>query len=146
MIQERVISRGVVLERRAGDGVTMVGSYERLEVWERAHALALRIYAVTRNFPRAELYGLVSQLRRAAVGVPTNIAEGQSRASRKDYLRFCFIARGSLSELTYLLRLARDLGYASAEDYTSAVEESDRVGRMLNGLMNYLGKSQVARV
>ena len=59
---------------------------------------------------------------------------------------FCFIARGSLSELTYLLRLARDLGYVSVEDYTSAVEECDRVGRMLNGLMNYLGKSQVARV
>lgn len=91
----------------------MVGSYERLDVWERAHALALQTYEVTREFPRSELYGLVSQLRRAAVAIPTNVAEGQSRGSRQDYLRFCFFARGSLSELTYLLRLAKDLGYLS---------------------------------
>ncbi len=123
----------------------MGGTYERLEVWERAHAIALRIYGVTRDFPKFELYGLVSQLRRSAVAIPTNIAEGQSRGSRKDYLRFCFIARGSLSELTYLLRLALDLGYLSHANWSSVVEECNRVGRMLNGLMNYLSKPQAAR-
>ncbi len=144
MIQGNFTTRAVQ-EGGQGDGVAMVGSYERLEVWERAHALALRIYAITRDFPKAELYGLVSQLRRASVGVPTNIVEGQSRASRKDNLRFCFIARGSLSELTYLLRLALDLKYLSGLSYNGAIEECNRVGRMLNGLINYLGKSQTVR-
>src|SRR5574341_1709805 len=105
----------------------MGGSYERLAVWERAHDRALQIYGITRDFPRAELYGLTSQLRRTAVAIPTNIAEGQSRGSRKDYRRFCFIARGSLSELTHLLRLARELKYHSDSHYETVVEEYDQV-------------------
>ena len=120
----------------------MVEGYEQLQVWERSHALALQVYKLTRNFPKSELYGLTAQLRRAVTAIPTNIAEGSARASRREYLQFCYIARGSLAEARYLLRLAHDLDYLSTSDFESTLEACDNIVRMLNGLMRFLGKAR----
>ena len=86
--------------------------YKKIEAWKLADDLAVRVYEITRGFPKEELYGLTSQLRRAAVSVPANIAEGSARGSKKDYLHFLYIARASLTEVQYLLHLAGRLGYA----------------------------------
>ena len=103
-------------------------TFEDLIVWQKAHALVLSVYGLTRAFPDAERYGLTSQLRRATVSVPANIAEGVRKRGQKDKARFLNIAQGSLDEARYYLILARDLGY-SADDLTPVVEE---VSRLLN--------------
>ncbi len=102
--------------------------FEDLDVWRRAHAWVLSIYRLTEAFPKHELYGLTSQVRRAAVSVPTNIAEGFGRRSAADKSRFYDIAHASLDESRYLLMLGRDLGYA---DTGSAILEAEEVSRML---------------
>jgi four helix bundle protein len=89
-----------------------------LRVWERAHALTLEIYGHARSFPYDERFGLTSQLRRAAVSVPTNIAEGSKRRSNAEYARFLNVAEASLVEVEYLLLLARDLEYLSESSWT----------------------------
>lgn len=91
--------------------------FRKLQVWEKAHRLTLDVYRVTRNFPKAELYGPTSQMRRAASSIPTNIAEGCGRGSDGELARFSQIAMGSASELEYLLVLARDVEYLSNADY-----------------------------
>lgn len=102
--------------------------FEELIVWQKAHALVLAVYRLSQSFPRTEVYGLTSQLRRAAVSVPANIAEGFGKRGRPDKARFFNIAQGSLEELRYYLILARDLGY-SDNDLSAAIAE---VGRLLN--------------
>ena len=82
----------------------MISGYEQLRVWEQAHALALAIYTVTKQFPASELYGLTSQIRRSVVSISANIAEGHARSTRREYAQFCFTARGSLAETRCLLR------------------------------------------
>ena len=100
-------------------------NYTELDTWQKAMELVEDIYHATRKFPREEIYGLTSQLRRAAYSVPANIAEGASRESKRDYLHFLHIARGSLSEAQYFIHLARRLGYAS-EAQTEQVEAQSR--------------------
>ena len=107
-------------------------SFEDLGVWQKAHQLTLTVYRLTASFPAAERYGLVSQMRRAAVSVPANIAEGFGKRGTRDKLNYYNIARGSLEELRYYAILARDLGYASTTADTLALV--DEVGRMLHGL------------
>ncbi len=102
-----------------------------LKVWQRSHALVLEIYRATASFPTEERFGLVSQLRRAAVSVPTNIAEGSKRQGNQEFARFLNIAEGSLAESGYLLLLARDLGYLAAEPFTRLHGEADEIARML---------------
>ena len=114
----------------------MISGFERLEVWRISHELALRTYEVTKSFPREERFGITAQLRRAALSIPTNLAEGNARKHPKEYLRFCDIARGSLAELRYLLRFARDLGLLSEEHFEELAKGYETVGRMLNALMN----------
>jgi four helix bundle protein len=103
--------------------------FESLEVWQKAHAVVLAVYRLTEGFPRHELFGLTSQLRRAAVSVPANIAEGYRKRSRPDKARFYNTAQGSLEEVRYYLRLTRDLGYA---DTAELLADLDEVGRMLD--------------
>ena len=105
-----------------------------LKVWQRSYALVLAIYRATASFPSDERFGITSQLRRAAVSVPTNIAEGSKRQGRLDYARFLNIAEGSLGETLYLLMLARDLGYLPQDVATSLLSEADEVARMLHAL------------
>jgi four helix bundle protein len=108
--------------------------FRNLVVWQRSHALVLELYRVTGSFPKDERFGLVSQLRRAAASVPTNIAEGAKRQGRQDYARFLNIAEGSLSETEYLVLLSRDLQYLPAEAAERILSEAAEIARMLNGL------------
>jgi len=108
---------------------TPAATFQDLHVWQRSHALVIRTYAITSSFPRHELFGLSSQMRRAAVSVPANIAEGFRRRSRWDKARFLNIAAASLDELQYQLILARDLGYCEPEQLLADALE---VARMLS--------------
>lgn len=105
-----------------------------LAVWRRSHSLLLEIYRLTRDFPYEERFGLLSQIRRAALSVPTNIAEGSKRVSRPDYGRFLNIAEGSLAETQYLLMVSRDLGYLPRRAHDATQEGLAEVARMLHGL------------
>jgi four helix bundle protein len=104
-------------------------SFEDLVVWQKAHALVLSIYTRTSTFPREEIYGLTSQVRRSAVSVPANIAEGFKRRSKLDKVRLLNIAEGSLEETRYYLRLATDLGYI--KDDAALKSSAEEVGRLL---------------
>jgi len=118
----------------------MLEATNKLIVFQKAHELALQIYKDTKGFPKEEMYGLTSQIRRAAVSVPSNIAEGKARGSRKENERFLLIARGSLEELKYQVLLARDLGYLEKEKYQKLSELAEDVSKMLNGLIKSLRK------
>src|SRR5262245_47501248 len=108
--------------------------FTELRVWQRAHALVLEIYRISAGFPPHERFGVTSQLRRAAISVPTNIAEGSRRQGQQEYSRFLNIAQGSAAETEYLLILSRDLGYVSPVAFDRLVAELDEVARMLHGL------------
>lgn len=97
--------------------------------------LTLKIYQATKRFPREEIYGLSSQLRRAAISVPSNIAEGKGRSSDKELLQFLSHARGSIYELQTQLEIAASLGYLSNADHRVLITDTDDVGRMLNGMI-----------
>jgi four helix bundle protein len=112
-----------------------VQSFRNLLVWQKSHELVLQVYRITRDFPREELYGLTSQMRRAAVSVPSNIAEGCGRGSDPDFARFLIIAAGSASELEYQLLLSRDLGYLETTLHHSLEEKATEIKRMLSSLI-----------
>ncbi len=112
-----------------------------LKVWQRSHALVLQIYRLTTGFPDDERYGLVSQIRRAAVSIPANIAEGSKRRRNYDYARFLNIAEGSAAEVDYLLILSRDLGLVTAKAAEPIRAELDEIARMLNGLRGKVERS-----
>lgn len=117
-----------------------IRSYQDLDVWRKAMDLVTEVYTLTQAFPREEMYGLTSQVRRAVVSIPANIAEGWGRKSRKEYIQFLRIARGSLLELETLLMIAVNLNYlppAKAQPTLARVEE---ISRMLSGLMSSLNR------
>jgi four helix bundle protein len=103
-----------------------------LKVWERAHQLTLSVYKITQGFPKDEQYGLISQMRRSAFSIPTNIAEGCGRGSQADFLRYLHIAMGSSSELEYQLILSHDLQYLADNVFQELCLELNEVRRMLN--------------
>lgn len=107
--------------------------FQQLDVWKQAHELVLMTYQGTQGFPGEERYGLVSQMRRAAVSVPANIAEGFKRRGIADKVRFYNIAEGSLEELKYFFILSKDLGYIASND--DLITQSETVGRLLHGLI-----------
>ena len=107
-------------------------SFKDLIVWQKAHALVLEVYKLTANFPKEEVYGLTSQLRRSAVSVPANIAEGFKRKGQADKLRFYNIAQASLEETRYFLILAQDLKYGNSK---SLEDQAEEVSKILNGLI-----------
>lgn len=109
--------------------------FRELKVWERGHSLALAVYRATTKFPRDELYGLTSQMRRAAVSVPSNIAEGRGRAGGLDFARHLQIAAGSASELEYLLILTCDLELLDHDEKQCLASEVTEVKRMLTSLI-----------
>jgi four helix bundle protein len=113
--------------------VRRTARFEDLDVWSRAHALVLAIYKVTAFFPVEERFGLVTQMRRAAISVAANIAEGAKKRTARDQFNFYNIAQGSLEELRYYLILTRDLGYPS-ERLDALNSDLDRVARMLYSL------------
>jgi four helix bundle protein len=110
-------------------------SYRDLIAWRKAMDLVTDIYSATRSFPRDELYGLTNQLRRAAVSVPSNIAEGQARFSRKEFHHFLSLARGSLVEIETQLMIAQNLEYLSLLQVQPLLHKASELGRALNGLI-----------
>jgi len=113
----------------------MSDSFRDLVVWQEAMGLATEIYRATETFPRSEIYGLTNQMRRAGVGVPSNIAEGKGRLSKKEFIQFLSRARGSLCEVDTQLQISRNLEYLGDSDYERLADHSKKVGRLLNALI-----------
>jgi four helix bundle protein len=113
----------------------MPEGYRDLIAWQKAKSLALSVYRCTRGFPRDELYGLSSQMRRAAVSVPSNIAEGKGRHTQKELVQFLYHARGSLLELETQLSIAHDLEYLDLQTFENLKSQTEELGRILNGLI-----------
>ena len=112
--------------------------FHKLKVWERAHHMTLKVYLITQDFPKEELYGLISQMRRSSASVPTNIAEGCGRDSKAETIHFFNVAIGSASELEYQLLLAHDLHYMEDKSYLELSGELVEIRRMLYGLVQKL--------
>ena len=110
-------------------------SYRELIAWQKAMKFVTEIYGVTQRFPSEERYGITNQLRRAAVSVPSNIAEGQARFSQKEFHHFLSQARGSLAEIETQLLIARDLRYVQSAKADALLAAADELGRILNGLL-----------
>jgi four helix bundle protein len=115
-----------------------VKDFRELKVWQKAHQLTLAVYHVTTGFPREELYGLTSQIRRSCSSIPANLAEGCGRNGDAEFARFCSIAAGSASELEYHLLLARDLDLIDDRDHQDLAEQTMEVKRMLTALLQKL--------
>lgn len=118
-----------------------VRSYRDLRVWQSAKALVLLVYKITNSFPKEETYGLTAQMRRAAVSLPSNIAEGNAKSTR-DYLRFIDIAQGSLAELETQTEIAYELGYMHETKFSEIFVLTDSIGRMLTRLSQSLKSKQ----
>ncbi|MCK4352939.1 four helix bundle protein [candidate division WOR-3 bacterium] len=114
-------------------------SFKDLVVWQKAHQLVLEVYKLTGTFSDSERFGLISQMRRAAVSLAANIAEGFAKIGKRDKINFYNIAQGSLGELNYYLILSKDLGYC--ENNRKILQFSEEVGKMLNSLINSIAKS-----
>ena len=127
-------------DAQTGGSRVPLKKFADLDLWKVAHQLSLTIYRLTCRFPKHEAYGLTSQMRRCAVSVPSNVAEGWGRRSTKDFLRHLAIANGSLEELRYFLILARDLDYCAYDDIAALNADVDRIGAMITALEKSLQK------
>ena len=114
--------------------------YRELIVWQKAMNLVEAVYRATDHFPKTEIYGLTSQVRRAAVSIPSNIAEGQGRSTTRDFLYFLSVTQGSLMEVETQITIAQRLSYIEKRLETELLESTAEVGRLLNGLCNSLNK------
>lgn len=111
---------------------------EDLNVYQEAHQFVLKIYAIVKSFPNDEKYRLVDQLIRASYSIPSNIAEGNSRNTTKDYVNFLYISRGSAHEIKYFLLLSKDLSYITLAQYDALTNKIESIIKMLNGLIKSL--------
>jgi four helix bundle protein len=118
-----------------------MGNYRQLSVWKRAHSFVLGVYRSTGTFPDRERYGLTAQLRRAAVSVVSNIAEGSGRQGDREQMRFLKIARGSVCEIDCQLLLSRDLGYLDAAAWKVLDDDCQEISRMLHGLVRSFSRN-----
>ena len=116
----------------------VINSYQDLEVWKKAMELVTDVYKVTRTFAKEEIYGLTSQLRRASVSVPANIAEGWGRGTTGEYIQFLRIARGSLLELETLMTISHNLGYVNAQIQEPILQKIREINKMINALIKSL--------
>lgn len=114
--------------------------YKEMLVWQKAYQFALDVYQGTKDFPKDELFGLTSQMRRAAASIPANLAEGSMRNSPREYLQFIHVARGSMAEREVWLQMASDLGYLKPEIGKMLAQQCDEVGRLLHGLLTAIKK------
>lgn len=112
--------------------------FRKYKIWEKSHEFALKIYEITQKYPKEEVYGTTSQIRRAAVSIPTNIAEGCGRDSDKEFKRFLVIASGSVSEVNYFLILSKDLGYITNEEFELLEDEIIQIHKSIYSLTNKL--------
>lgn len=111
--------------------------YTELEVWKKARAFASHVYVLTSKFPKEETYGLTSQIRRCAVSVASNIAEGCGRQYKKETIQFLSIARGSLFELETQVYISKDLSFITDEQLNTCIEEIENLGKLINGFIRY---------
>lgn len=118
----------------------MASDHEKLKVWQKAMVLVTDVYQATRNFPKEEVYGLTSQLRRAAISIPSNIAEGKGRHGNPEFCQFLVHARGSLLELETQVQIAGNLGYLKSQKVDELKKKTGEIGRMLNGLIEAIGR------
>jgi four helix bundle protein len=116
----------------------MLKNYKDLKVWKKSYDLCLKVYKITKSFPKEEVYGLTSQIRRSAVSVPSNIAEGYGRKTTPDYLKSLYIAYGSMCELETQFLMSNDLGYIKDGEIKELKEEMREVERMLKALIKSL--------
>jgi four helix bundle protein len=116
----------------------MARDYRKIRAWQLADAFALEVYTVTRGFPKSEMFGLTSQMRRAAVSVAANVVEGSARQHEREYVQFLYMASGSLAESGYYVDLAHRLKYATDADYRVLAEYHDSAARTLRALINYI--------
>ena len=124
----------------------MTKTYESLEVWKNGINLAIEIYGVTKKFPKEEIYGLTSQLRRAVISISANIAEGSGRSSNKEFVRFINIAIGSLNEVESLIFVSKNLNFVSKEDFMNLTNLTGNLGNLLGGFKRFLiNKQRVGR-
>ena len=114
--------------------------HKKLLIWAKALDLVAEVYRLTKTFPADEKFGLSSQMRRAAVSIPSNIAEGAARRGRKEYIHFLYQARGSVSEIDAQLEIARRLDYLPDTAFRQLQDKSDELGRMMNALIRALAK------
>ncbi len=118
----------------------MTRNFKNVKAWEFSDEMVISIYSKTKLFPSEELYGITSQLRRAAVSVPTNIAEGTGRKHRKEYLQFLYMANGSMAEVEYLLYLSKRLGYIGQSEYSDLEQQRKKAAKTLSGLISAVEK------
>lgn len=118
--------------------MTSIKSFHDLEIWKLSHQLVLEVYKISKMFPKEENFRITSQLLRAAYSIPSNIAEGMGRYSRKEFVNFLTIARGSVEECKYFILLAKDLGYLSEIIFAELTLKYDSLGKMINSLINSL--------
>ncbi len=116
-------------------------TYKELDVWKKARAFVKEIYVITKDFPNDEKYGLMSQMRRCAVSIPSNIAEGYGRQFKKETLQFLHISRGSLYELETQMYIAYDLSFIIEEKLNKLLADLEECRRLLSGLINYFEKN-----
>lgn len=121
--------------------MSTIKAFEELIIWQEARKFTNNIYRVTKKFPKEELYGLTSQMRRAAVSVMSNIAEGFDRRTTKEFISFLIIARASVSEVQNDLYISLDLDYINTEDFKIYYNHAQKIAKLINGLITYL-KSQ----
>uniref|UniRef100_A0A7C4Y4E2 Four helix bundle protein n=1 Tax=candidate division WOR-3 bacterium TaxID=2052148 RepID=A0A7C4Y4E2_UNCW3 len=112
--------------------------HKKLDIWGKSIRFVTLLYKKLQKFPNEEQFGLSMQLKRAAISIPSNIAEGAARKSKKDYVHYLYIARGSISEVDAQLEIARELGFLNDEDYKELQGILDELSKMLNGLINSL--------
>jgi four helix bundle protein len=118
----------------------MPRDFKNIKAWQYADDLVILVYSKTQSFPKEELYGITSQLRRAVISVPTNIAEGASREHKKEYLHFLYIAKDSIAEVEYLLHLSRRVGYLEDDEYKQLEDRRQEAAKTLHGLINSVKK------
>jgi four helix bundle protein len=124
----------------------MARDYNKIKAWQLADELAIKVYKLTQKFPRDEVFGLTSQMRRAAVSVPANIVEGSARQYQREYLQFLYISMGSLAELGYYIRFSCEIGYLNKEDYDVMDLHYNRTIKTLRALINFIEKTKKSRV
>lgn len=115
--------------------------HEKLEVWKEGIKLVKDIYLITEKFPGSKKFGIISQLRRAAVSIPTNIAEGSARNTKKEFIQFLYISSGSISEIETLLIISKELDFIKTEELKTLISKLGRISALLSGLIKKLQRS-----
>jgi len=121
--------------------LSTIKSFEELIIWQESRKFTSNIYKLTKNFPKEELYGLTSQIRRASISIMSNVAEGFDRKTTKEFIHFLIIARASASEVQNDLYISLDLNYIDKESFKTTYDHAQKIAKLINGMINYL-KSQ----